>query len=105
MIKVGIVGISGYSGEKTLELLLKHPEVRVTYVSANNTKGKISDIWPQLAGKTNLFCSKFDIKKVVALCDLIFLAVPHTVRHIAEDFVRRPRLRRGRCLVRPWLHA
>ena len=79
MIKVGIVGISGYSGEAALELLLRHPDVRVTYVSANNTKGEISDIWPQLAGKTNLFCNKFDIKKAVTLCDLIFLAVPHTV--------------------------
>ena len=79
MIKVGIVGISGYSGEATLELLLNHPEVCVTYVSANNTKGKISDIWPQLADKTNLFCNKFDIKKAASLCNLIFLAVPHTV--------------------------
>ncbi|MBN1870522.1 MAG: N-acetyl-gamma-glutamyl-phosphate reductase [Candidatus Omnitrophica bacterium] len=79
MIKVGIVGISGYSGEATLELLLKHPLVRVTYVSANNTKGKISEFWPQLAGKTDLVCDKFDIKKAVEQCNLIFLAVPHTV--------------------------
>lgn len=79
MIKVGIVGISGYTGEMALELLLKHPDVRVTYVSANNTKGKIDDIWPQLAGKTKLVCNKFDIKKAATLCNLIFLAVPHTI--------------------------
>jgi len=79
MIKIGIVGISGYSGGMALELLLKHPDVRVTYVSANNTQGKIDDIWPPLAGKTKLTCGKFDLKKATALCDLIFLAVPHTV--------------------------
>jgi N-acetyl-gamma-glutamyl-phosphate reductase len=79
MIKVGIIGISGYSGEATLELLLTHPDVRVTYVSANTTQGKISEIWPQLAGKTDLFCGKFDLKKAAALCDMVFLAVPHTV--------------------------
>ena len=56
MIKVGIVGISGYSGELLLKLLLKHPKARVTYVSANNTKGKVDDILPSLRGKTNLFC-------------------------------------------------
>jgi len=78
MIRIGIVGISGYSGGTALELLLKHPDVRVTYVSANNTTGKVSDIWPQLAGKTNLVCKKFDLKKAVDLCDLVFLAVPHT---------------------------
>ena len=79
MINVGIVGVSGYSGVTALELLLKHPKVRITYVSANNTQGKVVDIWPQLTGKTNLVCGKFDLKKAVSLCDLIFLAVPHTV--------------------------
>lgn len=79
MIKIGIIGISGYSGAMTLELLLKHRDARVTYVSANNTVGKVADIWPHLAGKTKLSCGKFDLKKCVSLCELVFLAVPHTV--------------------------
>lgn len=79
MIKVGIVGISGYSGLTALKILLNHPEVRVTYVSANNTKGPINEIWPELAGLTTLTCSKFDLKKAVSLCDVVFLAVPHTI--------------------------
>lgn len=79
MIKVGIVGISGYSGRTALELLLKHPQVRVTYVSANNTQGKVSEIWPQLAGCTSLICQQFDPHKAVIDCELVFLAVPHTV--------------------------
>ena len=79
MIRVGIVGISGYSGKMVLSLLLKHPQVRVTYVSANNTKGKVPDIWPQLKGKTNLLCDTFNVDKGIKLCDLFFLAVPHTI--------------------------
>lgn len=79
MIRVGIVGISGYSGSKTLEILLKHPQVRVTYVSANNTNGKVSDICPRLNGLTTLECHKFDNAQAAELCDLVFLAVPHTV--------------------------
>ncbi len=79
MVRVGIVGISGYSGVTTLEILLKHPGVRVTYVSANNTKGKVDEIWPHLKGRTALKCSPFDIQKAVKFCDVIFLAVPHTV--------------------------
>ena len=59
IIKVGIVGISGYSGGTLLELLLNHPDVRVTYVSANNTTGKVDDIWPRLAVRTKLSCKKF----------------------------------------------
>ena len=60
MVRVGIVGISGYSGFTALKLLLSHPEVRLTYVSANTTTGAVTDIWPQLKGRTKLYCKKFD---------------------------------------------
>lgn len=79
MIKVGIVGVSGYSGYTALDLLLKHPEVRVTYASANNTQGVLSEIWPQLKGRTKLTCEKFNVHKAIKACELVFLAVPHTV--------------------------
>ena len=79
MIKVGIVGISGYSGCTALEILLKHPDVRLTYISANNTQGKVSEIWPQFNGLTDLVCTKFDINHAVQSADVFFLAVPHTV--------------------------
>ncbi len=79
MIKVGIVGISGYSGVTALEILLKHPKVRVTYVSANQTSGKVEDIWPKLKGQCSLSCSRYQAEKAVKACDVIFLAVPHTV--------------------------
>ncbi|MDP2654576.1 MAG: N-acetyl-gamma-glutamyl-phosphate reductase [Candidatus Omnitrophota bacterium] len=79
LVRVGIVGISGYSGYTALKILLKHPHVRVTYVSANNTQGPVGDIWPRLKGETDLTCTKFDPKTAADLCDVIFLAVPHTV--------------------------
>lgn len=78
MIKVGIVGISGYSGLTALELLLKHPFIHLNYVSANNTEGAVSDIWPHLRGKTKLVCTKYAYKDALKNCDLMFLAVPHT---------------------------
>ncbi len=78
MIKVGIVGISGYSGFTALKILLKHPHAQVTYVSANNTEGKVSDIWPYFKGQTELVCEKYDAQKAAQLCDIVLLAVPHT---------------------------
>lgn len=77
MITVGIVGISGYSGYQLLDILLRHPEVRVTYVSAHSTVGPVEELWPQLRGRTRLVCEAFDVKKAAAACQLIFLAVPH----------------------------
>ncbi len=78
-IRAGIVGVSGYSGLATIKLLLSHPNIRLTYVSANTTEGKLTDIWPQLNGKTKLYCEPFQAKKAADLCDVVFLAVPHTV--------------------------
>lgn len=78
IIKVGIIGISGYSGLEAFEILLKHPHVRVTYIGANNTEGKIATIWPHLKGKSQLICKKLDLNEAAAKCDVLFLAVPHT---------------------------
>jgi N-acetyl-gamma-glutamyl-phosphate reductase len=79
MIRAGIVGVSGYSGLIALELLLKHKDVRITYISANNNTGAIESIWPHLKGKTQLECTKFNLKKAIELCDVLFLAVPHKI--------------------------
>jgi len=79
MVRVGIVGISGYSGLTLLKILLNHPDVRLNYVSANTTTGFLSDIWPQFRERTPLFCESFDADKAAELCDVVFLAVPHTV--------------------------
>ncbi|VAX35062.1 N-acetyl-gamma-glutamyl-phosphate reductase [hydrothermal vent metagenome] len=89
MINVGIVGISGYSGMSILELLLNHSQVRVTYISANNTIGKLDEIWPQFFGRTKLVCDKFNIQKAIDSCDVIFLAVPHTISmEITPDLLK-----------------
>ncbi len=79
MIKAGVVGISGYSGYEVLNILLHHPAVRVRYVSANSTEGAVGDLHPQLREKTDLICGKFDYKKAISACDVIFLAVPHAI--------------------------
>ncbi len=79
MIRVGIVGISGYSGGETLKILLRHSNVRVTYVSANNSKGPVDSLWPSLRGQTDLVCDSYDPKQACGQCELVFLAVPHTV--------------------------
>ena len=78
MIRTGIIGISGYTGLAVLEILLKHPQVRLTYISAHTTEGSLDEIWPQLAGRTKLICEKLNIQKAIDQCDVIFLAVPHS---------------------------
>ncbi|HLD88538.1 MAG TPA: N-acetyl-gamma-glutamyl-phosphate reductase, partial [Candidatus Omnitrophota bacterium] len=78
ILKIGIAGVSGYTGKEALFLLLKHPRVRVTYVAANNTRGRVDAIYPEFSGRTDLVCQKFNIAQAVRHCDVVFLALPHT---------------------------
>jgi len=78
VINVGIIGISGYTGKMLLKILLTHPNVRITYIAAGTTKGKVADIHPEFAGQIQLECDEFDLDKATSSCDLIFIAVPHT---------------------------
>ena len=77
MIRVGIVGISGFGGKVLLDILLNHRDVRITYVAANSTTGRVDEIWPPFRGRTDLVCAKYDAAEAIEHCDIIFLALPH----------------------------
>ena len=80
MVDVGIVGVTGYTGEELLGILLRHPHVRITQVCAKiDSPREIPEIFPKFKGKIGLVCKEPDIKEIIAKCDLVFLALPHTV--------------------------
>jgi len=81
MLKVGIIGVTGYAGEALLDILLKHPQVKITYLAAKIDKiENIDEIYPALKGKLDLICdNQLDTDKAKNLCELLFLALPHTV--------------------------
>jgi N-acetyl-gamma-glutamyl-phosphate reductase common form len=78
MIKVGILGGSGYGGSELLRLLLFHPEVELQLVTANEHAGKRVDaVHPNLAKLTDLqFAAAPDPRTLDGL-DCLFLALPH----------------------------
>jgi len=80
MLKVGIIGARGYAGEELIGLLLKHPDARLTYLAATLDKAMpIDEVFPSLKGLTGLKCENFSYARVSEKCDLLFLALPHTV--------------------------
>jgi N-acetyl-gamma-glutamyl-phosphate reductase len=80
MINAGIIGVTGYAGEELLDILLRHSSVRITDISAKLEKPQeISEIFPKLKGRIELICKKPDLKETVSKCDLVFLALPHTL--------------------------
>ena len=80
MLKVGVVGATGYTGEEIVKILARHRHVRVTVLQAIVEKETpISEIFPYLLGKIDIICGKPNWKKAAKKTDLIFLALPHTV--------------------------
>ena len=81
MIKVGIVGTTGYTGAELVRILLKHPKVEITSLTAKIEKTlPFSKIFPQFRGITDMDCEIFEnVEQVADKVDLVFLAVPHTV--------------------------
>jgi N-acetyl-gamma-glutamyl-phosphate reductase len=78
MIKVGIVGGTGYTGVELMRLLAHHPEVRVEVISSRSEAGNaVADLFPNLRGIVDL---DFSAPSVDAYrnCDLVFFATPNT---------------------------
>ncbi len=79
MIKVGIVGGTGYTGVELLRLLAGHPEARVEVITSRAEAGKqVSDLFPNLRGHYDLVFSEPKVEALLA-CDLVFFATPHGV--------------------------
>ncbi len=77
MLKVGIVGGTGYTGVELLRLLVKHPHVAVEVVTSRAEAGTpVSQLYPNLRGHLNLDFSEPDVE-LLAACDLVFFATPN----------------------------
>ena len=80
MINVGIIGATGYAGEELIDILLRHPDVRIKNISAKIDKPQaIAAVFPKFKNRIDLICKEPDIKEIVKSCHLVYLALPHTV--------------------------
>lgn len=78
MIKVGVLGATGYAGIETVRLLLRHSGVTLTRVVSHSNAGtKISDLYPNLRGICDMVFSSLDIDDIAENCDVVFTALPH----------------------------
>jgi len=79
MIKVGIVGGTGYTGVELLRILSTHPDVKLTAITSRKEDGlPVADMYPSLRGKVELAFSAPD-KANLTECDVVFFATPHGV--------------------------
>jgi len=80
MIRAAIVGATGYTGSELLEILIGHPEVKVTSLTAKlDASIQIHDEFPRFRGRIDLPCTPLDVDEVCKAADVVFLSLPHGV--------------------------
>lgn len=79
MLKVGIVGGTGYTGAELLRILAQHPQAEVAMITSRAEEGVAVDaMFPSLRGSLDLKFSAPD-SAALAACDVVFFATPHNV--------------------------
>lgn len=79
MIKVGIVGGTGYTGVELLRLLVQHPQVELRAITSRGDAGMaVADMFPSLRGRLAL--NFVDPKEAdLEACDVVFFATPNGI--------------------------
>ena len=79
MIKVGIVGGTGYTGVELLRLLVLHPEVSLQVITSRADAGTpVNQMFPSLRGLVDLLFVHPD-EAHLERCDLVFFATPNGI--------------------------
>jgi len=82
VIKVGIVGGTGYTGVELLRLLAQHPQAEVALITSRSEAGiRVCDMFPNLRGVYNGLAFTAPDAERLASCDVVFFATPHGVAH------------------------
>lgn len=94
MIRVGVIGATGYTALEAMRLLVRHPAAEVTAVTSRQETGAaIATIHPQLVGQLDLTLSVAEPHRLAECCDVAFSCLPHaasaeTVRMLCQAGVR-----------------
>jgi N-acetyl-gamma-glutamyl-phosphate reductase len=79
MIKVGVVGGTGYTGVELLRLLAQHPQVELVAITSRGEAGTaVADMFPSLRGRVSLKFSD-PVTSPLADCDVVFFATPNGI--------------------------
>lgn len=90
MIKVGVVGGTGYTGVELLRLIAGHPQAELSLITSRSEEGKaVADMYPNLRGAVDIRFSLPD-NDGLGDCDLVFFATPNAVAmHQVPDLLKK----------------
>ncbi len=78
MIRVGIVGCSGYTAIEAIKLLLRHPQVEIVAATSRQADvTSLADMHPQLTGRIELPVENLSPAEIADRCDVAVCCLPH----------------------------
>lgn len=82
MLKVAIVGGTGYTGVELLRILALHPQAEVVYITSRSEEGvRVADMYPSLREHYPALTFSNPDARELGVCDVVFFATPHGVAH------------------------
>ena len=78
MIRVGILGATGYTALELMKILLRHDEVEIAVLTSRQEDNPhVAMVHPQLAGRLDLHLENLETNVVAARTDCVFCCLPH----------------------------
>lgn len=91
MIRVGIVGSTGYTGAELVRLLCRHPEAELVGLTSRTYSGEpYWRVYPHLKNYVDRDCEELDLGELVRRSDVVFTALPHShSMGVAREIVKQ----------------
>jgi N-acetyl-gamma-glutamyl-phosphate reductase len=93
-IGVAVVGASGYAARELIQILLKHPGVKITAATSRQDEApRLDALHPSLTKRIDLTCETFDADRIAEKAKIAFLALPHTASMAVVPALRERNVR------------
>jgi len=97
IVKVSVVGVSGFTGVELIKILINHPFVDIVYLTSRQYAGKkLAEVFPRLETiekVSDIVIDDIDYGEVAEESDVVFLCLPHMAsQEIVKDII-------GKCCI------
>jgi len=80
MIRVAIIGASGYTGAESIDIILRHNQAELTYLTALPEEcGRVADVFGRFKGRCDLDIEPLNLDKLSDSADVALCCLPHKV--------------------------
>jgi N-acetyl-gamma-glutamyl-phosphate reductase len=78
MVRVGILGATGYTALELMKILVRHPEAEITTLTSRQEgRPHVALVHPSLAGRIDLHMEDLTPNEIASRCDCVFSCLPH----------------------------